>query len=78
MLSEESLWRGRIGACYALNSEDLLRCLLEPPTAPLRSVFGGFTGPGSFTPTPPPPWKLAPKCQTISAKGALRQTCLNH
>ena len=25
-----------------------------------------------------PPWKLAPKCRTISAKGALRQICLNH
>ena len=44
---------------------------------------GGVAGPGSFTPTPPPPspsppWKLAPKCRTISAKGALRQICLNH
>ena len=29
-------------------------------------------------PPSPPPWKLAPKCRTISAKGALRQICLNH
>ena len=34
--------------------------------------------PGSFTPTPHPPWKLAPKCRTIGAKGALRQICLSH
>ena len=33
---------------------------------------GGVAGPGSFTPTPPPPptLELAPKCQTIGAKGA--------
>ena len=53
--------------------------------SPVGCSHGGETGvagPGSFTPTHPPPplppWKLAPKCRTISTKGALRQICLNH
>ena len=38
---------------------------------------GGVTGPGSLTPTPPPPpGKLGGKCWTIGTKGAVSNSCL--
>ena len=45
-----------------------------PPPAPRG---GGSPGPCPLR-RPPPSRKLAPKCRTIGAKGALRQICLNH
>ena len=43
---------------------------------PRGASTGGSPGPGPLP--PPPPWKLALKYRTISAKGTLRQICLNH
>ena len=34
-------------------------------------ITRGAAGPGSLTPTPPPPWKLAGECRIIGAKSAM-------